>query len=295
MLFCCKRSPAKAGSRLDRHLLRSHDLGDPDSGGKNLVRLGFEESQAAFDSGSQQARVWTERWVADWMFCPNCGAASLSQFPANSPVADFFCASCSDQYEVKAKNGSAFGKSVADGAYDTKIARLTSKTNPNLLLLGYNKDAREVRNVCIVPKHFFVPEIVQKWKPLAPTARRAGWVGSNILLSLVPDSGRIFVLRNGILETREAVLAKWQQTLFLREASVEARGWLIEVMKAVEAIGRREFSLDDVYAFEARLSAIYPGNHNVRPKIRQQLQVLRDKHYLEFLGGGRYRLRAGGI
>jgi len=99
------------------------------------MKLGFEESQATYDSGSQQARVWTERWVADWMFCPNCGSPRLNQFPANSPLADFFCPACSDQYEVKAKNGRSFGKSVADGAYATKIARLTSNTNPNLLLL----------------------------------------------------------------------------------------------------------------------------------------------------------------
>ncbi|WP_299975253.1 hypothetical protein [Devosia sp. 66-22] len=62
----------------------------------------------------------------------------------------------------------------------------------------------------------------------------------------------------------------------------------------MDAIGRPEFDLNDVYAFEARLSAIYPSNNNVRPKIRQQLQVLRDSGYLEFLGDGRYRLRAGG-
>ena len=256
------------------------------------MKLGFEESQTAYESGSQQARVWTERWVADWMFCPNCGAARLSQFPANSPLADFFCAACSDQFEVKAKNAKSFGKSVADGAYDTKIARLNSKTNPNLLLLGYDKTARAVRNVCIVPKHFFVPEIIQKRKPLAETARRKGWVGSNILLSLVPDSGRIFILRDSVQVPREDVFAKWQQTLFLREESIGARGWLIEVMKAVDAIGRPEFDLQDVYAFEQKLSAIYPENNNVRPKIRQQLQVLRDNNYLEFLGGGRYRLRA---
>lgn len=258
------------------------------------MKLGFEESQAAFDSGSQQARVWTERWVADWMFCPNCGAARLSQFPANSPVADFFCAGCSDQFEVKAKNAKTFGRSVMDGAYDAKIARLTSKTNPNLLLVGYDKAMRSVHSACIVPKHFFVPDIIQRRKALAPTARRAGWVGSNILLNLVPESGRIFILRNGVEEPRDAVLAKWRQTLFLRETSVDARGWLIEVMKAVEAIGRAEFELTDVYAFEARLSALYPSNNNVRPKIRQQLQVLRDHGYLEFLGGGRYRRRVGG-
>lgn len=262
--------------------------------GADLLKLGFEESQTAFTSGSQQARVWTERWIADWMFCPNCGASKLSQFPANSPVADFYCSACADEFEVKSKNGKSFGRSVADGAYDTKIVRLTSKTNPNLLLLGYDRAARAVQNVCIVPKHFFVPDIIQKRKPLAPTARRAGWVGSNILLSLVPDSGRIFILRNGVEEPRDEVLAKWRRTLFLRDESVEARGWLIEVMKAVDAIGRQEFELSDVYAFEGRLSAVYPGNNNVRPKIRQQLQVLRDSGYLEFLGRGRYRLRAGG-
>lgn len=257
------------------------------------MKLGFEESQAAYSSGSQQARVWTERWVADWMFCPNCGAPRLSQLPANSPVADFFCPSCSDQFEVKAKNGKTFGNSVADGAYETKIARLESKTNPNLMLLGYSKNAQRVHSVCIVPKHFFVPDIVQKRPPLAATARRAGWVGSNILLAKVPDAGRIYVLRDGQAEPKDVVLAKWQQTLFLRDQSVEARGWLIDVMMAVDAIDRPEFSLHDVYAFEGRLKLIHPNNNNVRPKIRQQLQVLRDSGYLEFVGRGQYRLKSG--
>jgi type II restriction enzyme len=62
-------------------------------------------------------------------------------------------------------------------------------------------------------------------------------------------------------------------------------------MKCVEALGKREFELDDVYAFEGKLSGIYPDNNNVRPKIRQQLQVLRDKGYLDFLSRGSYRLR----
>ena len=63
-------------------------------------------------------------------------------------------------------------------------------------------------------------------------------------------------------------------------------------MKCVERIGRDTFTLDDVYAFEDRLKAIYPGNNNVRTKIRQQLQVLRDQGYLDFVGRGRYRARS---
>jgi type II restriction enzyme len=65
-------------------------------------------------------------------------------------------------------------------------------------------------------------------------------------------------------------------------------------MKCVDAIGRQDFTLDDVYAQEDRLHRLYPGNRNVRPKIRQQLQVLRDRRYLNFMGRGRYRLATAG-
>jgi type II restriction enzyme len=61
-------------------------------------------------------------------------------------------------------------------------------------------------------------------------------------------------------------------------------------MKSVDLIGQSEFTLADVYAQAPRLEKLYPENRNVRPKIRQQLQVLRDQGYLEFLGDGRYRL-----
>jgi type II restriction enzyme len=39
------------------------------------------------------------------------------------------------------------------------------------------------------------------------------------------------------------------------------------------------------------LSQIYPNNRHVRQKIRQQLQVLRDHRYLDFVSRGNYRLR----
>jgi type II restriction enzyme len=45
-----------------------------------------------------------------------------------------------------------------------------------------------------------------------------------------------------------------------------------------------------VYSFERELAAIYPGNHNIRAKVRQQLQVLRNAGFIEFLGNGSYRL-----
>ena len=103
-------------------------------------------------------------------------------------------------------------------------------------------------------------EIIEKRKPLAATARRAGWTGCNILLSQIPTSGKIYFVRDGISQSKNDVLSQWKRTLFLRKEDAEARGWLIEVMKCVESIGRKEFDLNDVYRFEAQLSQLYPNN-----------------------------------
>jgi type II restriction enzyme len=144
----------------------------------------------------------------------------------------------------------------------------------------------------VIPKHFFVREIIEQRKPLSASAKRAGWIGSNILLDQIPESGKIFIVRGGQLVPKQSVLAKWKRTLFLREQDQDARGWLLEVMKCVETLGKREFQLDEMYAFETRLSRLYPDNQNVKPKIRQQLQYLRDRGYLDFVSRGLYRLRS---
>ncbi|HKA78021.1 MAG TPA: DpnI domain-containing protein [Pseudolabrys sp.] len=254
------------------------------------MKLGFEETQTPYSSGSQNARAWTERWVKDWIYCPNCGNSQVSQFSANRPVADFICRSCAEEYELKSQK-KAFGTKVLDGAFRTMCERLASSNNPNLLLLNYDLAKLSVTNVFIVPKHFFVREIIEKRKPLAETARRAGWTGCNILLNQIPASGKIYFVRDGIEQSKKSVLSQWKRTLFLREEGTEARGWLIEVMKCIEAIGKKEFNLDEVYAFEGQLSQIYPNNRHVKQKIRQQLQFLRDQGYLDFLSRGYYRLR----
>jgi type II restriction enzyme len=255
--------------------------------------LGFAEPATVFDSPPQNARVFTEQWVAAYLFCPNCGARRLAQHPNNRPVADFHCAECREEFELKSKKG-RFGPKVTDGAYAAKLRRLASDTNPNLVLMNYDLARFSVTDLFFVPKQFFVREIIEERPPLAATARRAGWIGSNILLREVPASGKVWFIQGGEALPRDHVLEQWRSTLFLRDQGATARGWLIEVMKCVEAIGQPAFTLDEVYAFEHRLAALYPGNHNVRPKIRQKLQVLRDQGWLEFTGKGRYRLRGAG-
>jgi len=62
-------------------------------------------------------------------------------------------------------------------------------------------------------------------------------------------------------------------------------------MNCIDALNKKEFSLKDVYKFEQDLFVLHPENKNIKPKIRQQLQFLRDKGYLEFIAPGEYRLK----
>lgn len=49
------------------------------------------------------------------------------------------------------------------------------------------------------------------------------------------------------------------------------------------------FELKDVYLFENEIQRIYPNNQNIKPKIRQTLQFLRDLGIIKFEGSGFYR------
>lgn len=251
--------------------------------------LGFDEAQASYSSSPQVVRVTTEAFVKGTAFCPACGHDHLAQQFNNRPASDFVCPHCREEFELKSKNG-RFGSKVVDGAYDALCARLTSDSNPNFAFLTYSRLDKSVTDLFVVPKQFVHPAIVERRKPLSPTAKRAGWVGCNIKLNDIPSKGKIFVIRDGALAPKDEVLQQWQQSLFLRDQRLETRGWLLDVLRCCEAIGKPEFTLEEVYRFEALLSSIYPSNNNVRPKIRQQLQMLRDAGLVEFQGNGRYRL-----
>jgi len=174
------------------------------------------------------------------------------------------------------------------------IERLNSDNNPNFFFLTYDKSSLAIRNFLTIPKYFFVPSIIERRRALASTARRAGWVGCNINVSNVPEMGKIFFVQNGVVKSKDEVLDRWSKTEFIKSTgNIEAKGWLLDVLLCVERIKKREFSLDDVYAFEGVLKAKHPSNNNVQAKIRQQLQVLRDKGVVRFLGRGRYRMRLG--
>jgi type II restriction enzyme len=169
------------------------------------LNLGFEEAPTPFEHGGQRARIWTEHWVSNRLFCPNCGAERMSQFAGNRPVADFYCPVCREEYELKSQKH-RFGPNIADGAFRTMCERLSQANNPSLILMNYDPIRLAVTNLFFVPKHFFVREIIKERKPLAPTARRAGWIGCNILLGEVPQAGKIYLVRDSDQVSKQAVL-----------------------------------------------------------------------------------------
>ncbi|TCP09298.1 restriction endonuclease [Uruburuella suis] len=241
-----------------------------------------------YKSPAQIARVLTENWLGENAYCPSCGCAHITKAANNRPVLDFDCPNCAEQFELKSKQAKSAGKVINDGAYATMLARIQAADNPNFFFLSYNKADYSVRQLMLVPKHFFTPEMIIRRKPLPETAKRAGWIGCNINIGALPNSGKILLVDKGIVMPSETVHRQWQQNLFLRQQKNEGKGWLLAVMRCVEALPE-QFTLAQMYAFENVLQQQFPANRHIKDKIRQQLQWLRNQGIIEFSARGQYR------
>ncbi|MGN0235159.1 MAG: DpnI domain-containing protein [Paludibacteraceae bacterium] len=241
-----------------------------------------------YQSATQKARVLTEDWLGRNMYCPICGAPMLTHFEANKPVADFYCKDCQSEYELKSKRkySKGIGKKIVDGEYSAMIGRITALNNPNFFFLTHFNN--RVCNLVLIPNYFFVPDIIEKRKPLSICARRAGWTGCNINLDSIPEYGKIYIVRDSVEVEHDLVIETYKKVETLQTNSLDSRGWLMDVLQCVDKLGE-EFTLTDVYAYTRLLEAKHPGNNNVQPKIRQQLQILRDKGFLQFTARGRYK------
>ena len=156
--------------------------------------------------------------------------------------------------------------------------------------MHYEPNEWAVRNLIVVPHFVFSLSALERRKPLGPNARRAGWVGCNIVLANLPLEAKISIVRDGIAADPAEVRRRYAQLRPLKELSVETRGWTLDVLNAVRSLNKSEFVLSEAYALELALARLHPKNRHVRDKIRQQLQVLRDLGLLDFLRPGNYRL-----
>ena len=241
-----------------------------------------------YTSKSQLARVNTEAWVTLHGYCLAFQSNRLTPTRANTQARDFECPSCGHPYELKSTSKS-FGQKVVDGAYAPMIRRIEDGTVPSFLLLRYSQ-ASLVTDLVAVHRTFITREVIQERKPLSITAKRAGWVGCNLLLSAIPPEGLVPFIRNSLPCLREATRSIFVSVEQLRTKTLESRSWSRSLLACLHRLPQPRFTLVQAYAFEHELSSLYPGNNNVRQKIRQQLQVLRDAGLLTFEKRGVYQL-----
>lgn len=240
---------------------------------------------AGYTSKSQKIRIMSEAWVRDNMYCPCCGNYRIRKLPNNSPVADFLCEECGAIFELKSTGVDK--RKISDGAYSTMIKRITGFNNPHLFVMRYRADYI-ISWLSFVPNFFFVPSIIEPRAPLSANARRAGWVGCNILYSEIPAQGKIILIDNFHLTDINSAVNIYNNMKKSELENIEQRGWVLDVMSCVNRLPC-EFTLRDVYRFADLLKSKHPANHNINAKIRQQLQVLRDMGVIQFLGNGHYR------
>ena len=251
----------------------------------------YSEDLLRYTNLSQRARILTEEWGANNLYCPACPSNHIAREPNNKEAVDFICPSCRASFQLKASRN-PIGRKITDAAYEAMKRALLSGRFPHLLVMHYSMDALKVFDVLVVPKHFLSLSAVEPRKPLAPTARRAGWVGCNIVLDNVPPDGRISVVKAGVVSPKDDVRLRFRLSRGLSKIETLKRGWVLDLLAALRSLNTTELTLGDAYGLENALSALHPKNRHVRAKIRQQLQVLRDLGYLTFLGGGRYRLKS---
>jgi type II restriction enzyme len=243
-----------------------------------------------YKSASQRARVGTESWGASNFFCPACESPRLQSAPQGTAAIDYVCPACDSPFQLKSQ-AKVFGSKIIDAAYSEMKRAILEDRTPNLYVLHYDLAAWAVRTLILIPRFAFALSAVERRKPLSSIARRAGWVGCNILLDKIPVHARISLIQDGTVRPKQAVRDAYQRLRPLEKLQVEKRGWTLDVLQAVQSLNKTEFLLSDVYARAGELAKLHPKNAHVRDKIRQQLQVLRDLGLVEFLGAGSYRLR----
>jgi len=63
----------------------------------------------------------------------------------------------------------------------------------------------------------------------------------------------------------------------LEKEKDKSKGWIFDIMICIEKLNKKEFHLKELNIFLDELILKHPENNNIEPKIRQQLQFLRDK------------------
>ena len=240
----------------------------------------------------------TEKWASDNLYCPKCGR-SLERYPNNTKAYDFYC-DHSDEHitvlpQVQPQNREnlqlksrkvRFANIVTGSAYEpTKNAIESGRLS--FMLLRYELKNPEVKDLTLIHKLSVTLSCIEPRKPLSEDAKRKGWIGYKLFLNRIPDLGRVGVVENSNIVEKTTVMRQWDRLTKVLQGDITQRGWIADIMKCIDGLPR-QFTLPEAYRFETGLAKLHPKNAHIKPKIRQQLQILRDRGYIRFVGRGKY-------
>jgi type II restriction enzyme len=227
-----------------------------------------------YKSASQKARVITEAWMTREGYCPSC-LSNLRPTPPNYKAIDYDCIKCRISFQLKSTK-SKIGNKIPDGAYHTMISAIRNSTTPSLILMKYDTIKWTVNDLIFIPSFSLTEQAILPRNPLTPNAKRSGWIGCNIDISEISPKLRIPIVREGDIIPPTQVASEYARIQPLQNIRPEIRSWTLAVLNLLQKLGWQQFTTKDAYQFEKQLSAIFPHNKHIKPKIRQQLQVLRD-------------------
>ena len=227
---------------------------------------------------------------------------TMEEFGVSKPVGMRLTASNDDQ-KIEAKSAaqkaalrlsmkSKIGKRIPDGAYETMLSAVKSDTSPALLVMRYDMIEWMVRDLIVIPSFALTEHAIIPRKPLSVNARRAGWIGCNIDLSKIAPNARVRLVEQGVAQSRQFVTDSYARLRPLQSIEVKQRNWTLAVLNGIENLPKRQFTTKEAYQMETAISQTFPRNKNIRPKIRQQLQVLRDLGIIKHLERGLWLLPA---
>ncbi len=241
-----------------------------------------------YKSQPQKARRITEPWGAENLYCCACPSDRLNPEKTNAKVSDFLCPNCVGRYQLKS-HSKKLGSTILGSNYQKMLEAILGNKSPNFFLLHYQLPEWLVRNLLVIPRFAISPSVIIQRNPLSASARRSNWTGYVLNVRQIPDSAKIPLIIEGSEVNRSEVRAQYARIAKIETLKPEQRGWTLDVLRCVESLPNEVFTNEEIYASEPDLARLYPDNHHIQPKIRQQLQVLRDRGLLKSVKPGTWQ------
>lgn len=248
-----------------------------------MLDLSLDSKFLTLYSGPKQARALagaiTEDWVKRNMYCPNCLEPKVKPEKTGNVLVDFRCSNgaCEQTYQLKAQK-QGFGALVRDAAYRPWIDSIDKGTTPNLLLMKYDLNHFKVDHLEVIPSFFIRGSCLKSWL----LSTRPHYEMCSIHIAMVGPDARIKIVERGEAKHPGEVQERYRSFAWMKHVDRRTRGWTADVLRCIRHLKKADFTLQEVYSYETELGKLHPENRFVRPKIRQQLQILRDQGFLHF-------------